>query len=119
MYIGELSKRTGASQKAIRHYEEIGILANIERAGKYRVYDEHHVTIVSMVKRAQGMGFKLADIAPIVHKKHKENSFPLAFAEYVIQEKREHIKAEIAQAKQLDAELATLAVELKELFSGS
>lgn len=117
MYIGELSKLTGASQKAIRHYEDIGLLTNIQRAGKYRVYDEHHVTIVSMIKRAQRMGFKLAEMAPLVRKKHEENAFPLNFAINAIQEKREQVKEDIKRAQQLDADLAELSYELKSLFS--
>ncbi|MDX1452873.1 MAG: MerR family transcriptional regulator [Oleiphilaceae bacterium] len=117
MYIGELAKKTGASPKAIRHYEELGILINIQRSGKYRVYDDHHVTIVSLIKRAQKMGFKLKDIAPLILQKHQADQFPLDFALNAISDRRQELKAEIERANSLDKELSLLSGELKRLFS--
>jgi len=119
MYIGKVSMLTGASRKAIRHYEEIGLLTDIERLGNYRIYNEHHIVIISMIKRAQALGFKLAEIAPLVVLKHQENRFPLEIANQAIEEKRAKIKLEIQQAKQLDKELESLKGELYNLFSES
>jgi MerR family copper efflux transcriptional regulator len=95
MYIGKVSTLTGASRKAIRHYEEIGLLRDIERLGSYRIYNEHHIVIIDMIKRAQALGFKLADIAPLVVTKHQGNRFPLEIAHQAIEKKRADIKLEI------------------------
>ena len=119
MYIGALSKLTGASSKAIRHYEKIGLLQNIQRSGNYRIYDEHHVVIITMIKQAQTLGFKLSEIAPLVLSKHQENRFPLEIAHQAIEEKRTKIQLEIQQAKQLDKALVSLKRELDHLFSES
>jgi MerR family transcriptional regulator, copper efflux regulator len=43
MLIGEVAKRTGASLKAIRLYESLGLLGRVRRKGSYRVYSEENV----------------------------------------------------------------------------
>ncbi|PCK04350.1 MAG: MerR family transcriptional regulator [Alteromonadaceae bacterium] len=116
MYIGKVSKLTGASRKAIHHYEEIGLLRGVVRSGKYRTYNEHHVVIISMIKKAQALGFKLADVAPLVLAKHVENRFPIEIANAAIEEKRAKIKLDIQKAKQLDVDLVSLKNELQALF---
>ena len=117
MYIGKVSVLSGASRKAIRHYEELGLLPDIGRLGNYRIYNQHHIVIVSMIKRAQRLGFKLAEIAPLIASKHQENRFPLEIANHMIEEKRAKVKLEIQQAKQRDKELVLLKSELYNLFS--
>ncbi|PCH65142.1 MAG: MerR family transcriptional regulator [Gammaproteobacteria bacterium] len=119
MYIGKVSKLTGASRKAIHHYEEIGLLQGIVRSGKYRTYNEHHVVIISMIKRAQALGFTLAEIEPLVLTKHAENRFPLDLANAAIEEKRAKIKLEIQKAKEIDSGLSSLKKELQVLFTNT
>ena len=116
MYIGKVSKLTGASVKAIHHYERIGLLQGIVRSGSYRTYDEHHIVIISMIKRAQTMGFKLVDILPLVLAKHAGNRFPLEIAIDAIEKKREQIKLEIQKAREVDHDLSSLIKELHSLF---
>ncbi len=43
LYIGKVAKITGASCKAIRHYESIGLIPISQRRGKYRVYSERDI----------------------------------------------------------------------------
>jgi len=116
MYIGKVSTLTGATRKAIRHYEEMGLLLGIERLGSYRVYNEHHILIIEMIKRAQTLGFKLADMVPLLVAKQPSGRFPLDIAHQAIEEKRAQIKLEIKQAKQLDKALVALKGELDHLF---
>ena len=40
MYIGKLALVTGVTQKAIRHYENLGLIPAPERKGKYRFYKQ-------------------------------------------------------------------------------
>ncbi|MDO6712775.1 MerR family transcriptional regulator [Aliiglaciecola sp. 2_MG-2023] len=117
MYIGEVSKLTGASKKAIHHYEELGLLSEVSRLGKYRIYDKHHVVIISMIKRAQSLGFKLSEMLPMMKVKSKENRFPIEIAIDAIEQKQKQIKIAIEQAKQLDVELGSLKKELIDQFS--
>lgn len=88
MYIGTLSKKTGASVKAIRHYESLGLMRNIQRQGSYRVYEEHHVVIIKMIQMAKTLGFKLKDIKPLIDQKSQTNSFPLDIAQSAIAAKK-------------------------------
>ena len=52
MYIGELAKLTGCTPKAIRLYEQLGLLTP-QRRGSYRLYPAHHLRLVQMIRRAQ------------------------------------------------------------------
>ncbi|MGF1869988.1 MerR family transcriptional regulator [Photobacterium indicum] len=66
MYIGEASKRSGASPKAIRLYESLGLLLNIKRNGSYRIYDESDVEFVRLIKEAQMLDLSLSDLKELV-----------------------------------------------------
>lgn len=59
MYIGKLAKLSGATPKAIRLYESIGLIPTPKRQGRYRVYSDKDVSLVHMIRRAQAVGFSL------------------------------------------------------------
>ena len=52
LYIGKVAEITGASCKAIRHYESLGLLPTPKRRGKYRIYSELDVFFVTVRSRA-------------------------------------------------------------------
>lgn len=62
MYIGQAARLTGATPKAIRLYEQIGILRTPSRRGKYRVYSPADIALIQLLKEAQHLGFSLAEI---------------------------------------------------------
>ena len=66
MYIGEVSKQTGASIKAIRFYEELGLLTGVSRSGRYRVYTDTHVLLIRLIMAAKTQGFRLAELKQVV-----------------------------------------------------
>ncbi|MFD7368347.1 MerR family transcriptional regulator [Nocardiopsis alba] len=67
MRIGELSRRTGASVRALRYYEERGLL-NPERGnGGYRAYTERDVTVVGRVQALISAGLNTELIAQVLH----------------------------------------------------
>ena len=57
MYIGKLAELTGATQKAIRLYESMGLIPVPNRQGKYRVYADNDVVLINLIRRAQAVGF--------------------------------------------------------------
>lgn len=65
MYIGEASKRTGVTIKAIRHYEAIGLLPSPSRSGQYRVYSEEDLVLIGLIRQARTLGFKLSELKPL------------------------------------------------------
>ncbi|MEU1527277.1 MerR family transcriptional regulator [Nocardia rhamnosiphila] len=50
MRIGELSRRTGASRRLLRYYEEQGLIAAQRCANGYRSYDERFVDRVLQIR---------------------------------------------------------------------
>ncbi len=66
MYIGEASKKTGLSIKAIRFYEEIGLIRPPERKGRYRVYEETDIELLILIKEAKELGITLSKLKGVI-----------------------------------------------------
>jgi MerR family transcriptional regulator, copper efflux regulator len=67
MRIGELAELAGISTKAIRYYEQIGILAPPARTSSgYRTYDETALRRLRFVRAARAVGFTLGEIRQII-----------------------------------------------------
>ena len=65
--IGELARATVVSTKAIRYYEEIGVVPEPERADNgYQLYARSAVDRPTFVKNAQATGLSLDEIAAIL-----------------------------------------------------
>ena len=63
LLIGEVAQRSGVSRKALRLYEDAGILPAARRAASgYRVDAADTLGIVSFVRQAQRLGFTLEQI---------------------------------------------------------
>jgi DNA-binding transcriptional MerR regulator len=66
MRIRELAARVGTTTRALRYYEEQGLLPAGRSANGYRVYDERHVRLVGEIRSLQAIGFSLEDVRPFV-----------------------------------------------------
>jgi DNA-binding transcriptional MerR regulator len=95
MLIGRVSELTGATRKAIRHYESIGLITPPDRKGSYRIYNNHDVMIISMICRAKNLGFSLCEIKDIVSKKTKEKKLPIDLVYLLIDKKISVLKQEV------------------------
>lgn len=60
--IGELSQRTAASVRSIRHYDEHGLLASVRASNGYRMFPDKAVTQVRQIQRMIATGFTIDDI---------------------------------------------------------
>lgn len=68
VFIGEIARRGGVSRKALRLYEAAGILPPPRRtASRYRVYDPDALGVLSFIKQAKRLGFRLDKIKEIVN----------------------------------------------------
>lgn len=66
-FIGQVARQTGLSIHAIRFYEREGLLKEPVRSeGGYRVFDEQTVSDVKFIRRAQELGFSLAEIRELL-----------------------------------------------------
>ena len=90
--IGEVSERTGLTQRTLRFYEEKGLLDPPSRMeGGFRLYSEEDIQRIDhIVQLKQLLGFSLADIKEMVD------------AEAVLHELREQYKAESDTAVRLE-----------------
>ena len=67
MKIGQLAEATGVSTKAIRYYEDLGVLPQPERAPNgYRTYDATTADRISFIQDAQSAGLSLLEIQMIL-----------------------------------------------------
>ncbi len=62
----QVSAETGASPKALRGYEENGLISPIRASNGYRLYDEHQVRVAGHIRSLNRIGIPLRDMAPFV-----------------------------------------------------
>jgi len=70
MFIGEASNKTGLSIKAIRFYEEKGLIRRPDRIGRYRVYQEAEIELLILIKEAKDLGVTLAQLKGVIVYNH-------------------------------------------------
>ena len=73
--IGELSRRAGVSVRALRYYEEIGLLQPAARTESgYRLYDEGVLYLLTMIKRMKVLGLSLDAVSELqaLHRNHED-----------------------------------------------
>ncbi|QZA78410.1 MerR family transcriptional regulator [Deefgea tanakiae] len=118
MYIGELAKLSGTSAKAIRHYENLGLLGQVERQGVYRIYDLQDVQVVQWIKQAQSLGFRLNELVA-AFQKDADGQLNWQEMNRQIEFKRSAICQEIAHLQSLEARLTAMHIEIDECISGA
>lgn len=64
--IGKLAKQAGVGVETVRYYQRRGLLAEPPAAAGYRLYDGVHLERLNFIKRAQGVGFTLEEIAELL-----------------------------------------------------
>ncbi|MBD0691339.1 MerR family transcriptional regulator [Streptomyces sp. CBMA123] len=66
MRIGELARRTGSTARALRHYEQAGLIASERAANGYREYADPAVVRVRNIRALVAAGLTLEDIQPLL-----------------------------------------------------
>jgi DNA-binding transcriptional MerR regulator len=109
MRIGQLAERAGISTKAIRYYEQIGILTPPARTPSgYRSYDPSALGRLGFVRAAQAVGLTLGEIRQIIAFRDNGQA-PCAHVTDLLQRRTAELDARIAELKQLRGELRQLA----------
>lgn len=114
--IGEVAEITGASRKAIRHYEAIGLLPPPARRGTYRIYTGRHVFMVHVIRHTQSYGFTLDELRELVGAINKHEGFPIDVGVRVVEHKRASVRRELAELRALDKRLGLLLSDIKKHF---
>jgi DNA-binding transcriptional MerR regulator len=74
MTVGELSRRTGVSIKALRDYTDWGLIYTRGRSGaNYRLYDQQALRCVQAITELRGLGLTLAEIRWLAGRYPDEN----------------------------------------------
>ncbi|GAA4136567.1 MerR family transcriptional regulator [Actinomadura keratinilytica] len=60
--IGELAKATGTTPRALRHYEEAGLITSRRADNGYRIYDDSAAVRVRNIRRLLDAGLTLDDV---------------------------------------------------------
>lgn len=115
-YIGQLAGLTGATRKAIRHYEAVGLLPKPARRGTYRIYTGRDVFLVHVIKHAQSYGFSLSDLRELVAAIGRQKSFPLKQGLAMVARKRAALKQQAAELRNLDRRLIGLRRDMRRHF---
>ena len=76
MYIGEFARLAGTTPKAVRLYEQLGLLPEPRRRGKYRVYRAEDLEWVGFIREAQRLGCKLGELVPLLADVTSLDHFP-------------------------------------------
>ena len=108
MNIGQASKVSGVSQRMIRHYEAIGLIAApARRESGYRDYSERDVHALKFIARARDLGFPVAEIGRLLALWRDAGRSSA--------EVRELALARIAQLKEKEREIAAMRRTLETL----
>ncbi|WP_164885191.1 MerR family transcriptional regulator [Rubrivivax rivuli] len=110
MLIRSLADLVGTTPKAIRHYERLGLLGPVPRRGRYRTFDAAHVDSVRLVRRAQGFGFGLRELAAA---RSGDGTLDLARLAALVQRRLAALAVERQRLQALERDLAAVAAELR------
>ncbi|MEN3219222.1 MerR family transcriptional regulator [Mycolicibacterium porcinum] len=66
MQISELARRTGASTKALRYYEHLGLLTPSRLGNGYREYSDEHAQIVEEIRALAAIGISPSKATPFI-----------------------------------------------------
>ena len=109
--IGELSKLSGIGVEALRFYEKSGLLERPARTESgYRLYTEETLERLSFIRRAQVLGFSLAEIKQIIAER-RAGASPCANVREIVRGRLRELDERVAEMRLYRRELtAALAV---------
>jgi DNA-binding transcriptional MerR regulator len=66
--IGDFSRMTYLSVKALRHYHDVGLLApsQVDPATGYRSYDPSQVPVAQVIRRFRDLGMPIEDVKAVL-----------------------------------------------------
>ena len=109
MRIGELAQLAGINPRTLRYYERIGLLTPSSRTeAGYRVYTLGDAARLVFIRRAQGLGLSLAEIADVIALRDT-GAVPCRHVRALAESKVEEIDARVAELRKLRADLVRLA----------
>jgi DNA-binding transcriptional MerR regulator len=108
MWIGELARAGGTTTKALRFYEEAGLLPAPERTSAgYRDYRPEVLQRLDFIHRSQGAGLTLAEIREILDIRDSGDA-PCEHVQHLLSRRLADLDRQIADLHALRATVAGL-----------
>lgn len=108
MLISEVAGRSGVSAKALRYYEEVGLVDPPARsAAGYRSYDEEVLDRIRFIRSAQALGLSLGEIRSIVALRDRGET-PCGHVLELLRVRSAEIERTIRELRSLKADLNQL-----------
>ncbi len=107
--VGSLARETGKTVRAIRFYEELGLLEPVSRTkGGFRQYDATALVRIHWIDRLQELGFSLKDIGTFLGSIRGEETAPAAMDRLAssYEEKLTETRDAIERLQTLETELS-------------
>jgi DNA-binding transcriptional MerR regulator len=113
--IGELAKQFDVTARAIRFYEEQGLLHPV-REGTHRIYFAKDTVRLKLILRGKRLGFSLAEIKTLfaLYDTDPNSTVQLETMLELTQQKRETLNQQLHDIKTLLAELDEVEARCKE-----
>lgn len=113
MRIGELAEQAGVSPKAVRYYEDIGLIPAPPRtASHYRDYGSDTISRLGFIRAAQSVGLTLGEIREILAFR-EQGETPCQHVAALIKRHAEDLSERIATLEGMRRDLERLARKAK------
>lgn len=110
MFIKDLSKKLKITTRAIRHYEEIGIITSKRMENNYRYFDESNLDKLKFLVRARKLGFSLEECKELI-KLFENDNRKSENVRNIAKNKLENIDKQIQELKDLKKSLEWLVLK--------
>jgi MerR family transcriptional regulator, copper efflux regulator len=108
MWISEAADQAGVNVQTLRYYERRGLLPKApRRASGYREFPDDAVRVVRFIKRAQELGFSLAEIEELLQLR-KSSARNRHRIRNVAQQRIQQIEEKITELEKMKGALRTL-----------
>jgi DNA-binding transcriptional MerR regulator len=108
MRIGELSRKTGATPRALRYYEEQGLLTAERQSNGYREYAPNAVAMVETIRSLLDLGMPsslVKDVLPCTVGERSEAACPDLLRQ--VATLRDDVRVRAARFAMIDASLSS------------
>ena len=110
MFIKDLSKKLKITTRAIRHYEEIGIITSKRMENNYRYFDESNLDKLKFLVRARKLGFSLEECKELI-KLFENDNRKSENVRNIAKNKLENIDKQIRELRDLKKSLEWLVLK--------
>lgn len=111
MRIGELAEASGTTTKALRFYEDAGLIPAPERTSAgYRNYSSEVISRLHFIRRSQAAGLTLARIREVLKIRDGGQS-PCEHVQWLLSDRLDDLDRQIAELQELRATVAQLQTQ--------